>query len=199
VPERRPRSLRRLLRTVAAGLAIGALVGLVVGGVCSRVAMRVIAFADDREDFGRVTSAGATVGDLTARGTLGVLGGGLALGILGGLLYVALRPWLPAEARLRTIAFGWIAACFGLFVAVEGNQEDFTFLHLGLSLGLFGLTSLLFGLAVPPLVDRLAPRSGAPVRGGAVITLLVTALALVGAAVAVKHGVEFANGTRIPG
>jgi hypothetical protein len=31
-----------------------------------------------------------------------------------------------------------------------------TFLNLGLSLGLFGVTLLLFGVAVPPLVDRLA-------------------------------------------
>jgi hypothetical protein len=37
----------------------------------------------------------------------------------------------------------------GLLLTVEGNPEDFTFLHLGLSLGLFAATLLLFGLAVP--------------------------------------------------
>ena len=147
----------RLLRPFAVGLGVGALAGIVIGGAGSRIAMRLIALADDREDFGRVTSAQAVVGEVTARGTLAVFSVGLSLGIFGGVLYVALRRWLPANPWLRTLTFAWTVVGVGLFFVVKGNQDDFTFLHLGLSLGLFGVTLLLFGLAVPPLVDRLAP------------------------------------------
>jgi len=161
--------------------------------------MRLIALADDREDFGRVTSAQAVVGEVTARGTLAVFGVGLSLGIFGGVLYVALRRWLPANPWLRTLTFAWTVVGVGLFFVVEGNQEDFTFLHLGLSLGLFGVTLLLFGLAVPPLVDRLAPLSRTRARGAVLVTSLVVALALVAAAFAVTRAVEASEQYAAPG
>lgn len=135
----------RLLRLLAVAVCVGALAGLVIAGGASRLAMRLIALADDREDFGRVTSAGATVGDVTAGGTLAVFGTGLVLGILGALLYVAFRQRLPADPRLRALAFAWTIVGLGLLLTVNGNQEDFTFLNLARSLGLFGLTLLLFG------------------------------------------------------
>jgi len=161
--------------------------------------MRLIALADDREDFGRVTSAQAVVGEVTAGGTLAVFGTGLSLGIFGGVLYVALRRWLPADPWLRTLTFAWTLVGPGLLLTVEGNQEDFTFLHLGLSLGLFGATLLLFGLVVPPLVDRLAPLSRTRPRGAALVTSLVVALALVAAVFAVTHAVEASERSAAPG
>lgn len=123
----------------------------------------------------------------------------LVLGIFGALLYVAFRRWLPADPRLRALAFAWTIVGLGLLLTVNGNQEDFTFLNLAASLGLFRLTLLLFGLAVPPLVDRLAPLPRARPRSGVLVTTLVVVLAVVAAIVAVKHAVEFSNGTRIPG
>ena len=145
----------RLFRPLAVALGTGALAGLVIGGACSRIAMRLIALADDRQDFGRVTSAQAVVGDVTAGGTLAVFGAGFSLAVLGAVLYVALRRWLPASPLLRTLAFAWTLMGLGLLLTVEGNKEDFTFLHLGLSLGLFGATLLLFGLVVPPLATSV--------------------------------------------
>ena len=190
--------LARILRPLAVGVGVGGLLGLLIAGTGSRIAMRLIALADNREDFGRVTSAEAVVGDVTLDGTLTVLRTGVLLGILGSLLYLGLRRWLPRERRLRTLAFACTIVGLGLFVTVEGNQEDFAFLNLGLSLGLFGATLLLFGLAVPPLVDRLAPLPHTRARGASLVTSLVVALALVAGVFAVKHAVEFANGTRIP-
>jgi hypothetical protein len=189
----------RRVRPLAVGLGVGALAGLVIGGAGSRLAMRLVALADEREDFGRETSAGAVVGDVTAGGTLVVFVTGLALGVFGGVLYLALRHWLPGDQRLRTLAFAWSVTGVGVFQTVNGNQEDFVFLDLGRSLGLFGLTFLLFGLAVPPLVDRLAPAPRARPRGGVLVTTIVVALALVAAVFGVKHAVELSNGTRIPG
>jgi hypothetical protein len=174
---------------LAVGLGVGALAGIVIGGGGSRIAMRLIALANDREDFGRVTSSNATVGDVTAGGTLAVFGSGFGLGLIGAVLYVALRRWLPADQRLRTLAFAWTIVGLGLLPTVEGNQEDFTFLHLGLGLGLFGATLLLFGLVVPPLVDRLAPLPRTRARGAILVTSLVVALALIAAVFAVTHAV----------
>jgi hypothetical protein len=185
--------VRRHVRPFVVGAGIGALAGLVVGGGGARIAMRLIALADDREDFGRVTSAQGVVGDFTADGTLAVFGSGFALGILGGVAYVALRTWLPTGSRARTLSFAWLVVGLGLLLTVEGNQEDFTFLHLGLSLGLFGVLLLLYGLVVPPLVDRLAPLPHARVRGASVVTTVVVALALVAVFYSVRHAFDLSD------
>lgn len=189
----------RRFRPLAVALGVGALIGLVIGSGGSRLAMRLVALADDREDFGLETSAGNVVGDVTAGGTLAVFVTGLALGVLGGLLYLALRRWLPSQPQLRTLAFALSVTGIGLFLTVNGNEEDFTFLDLGQSLGLFALTFLLFGLTVPPLVDWLAAAPRTRPRGGVLVTTLLLALAFAAGMLAVKHAVELSNGTRIPG
>ena len=111
----------RALRSVAAALAVGGLVGLVVAGGGARLAMGLIALADDREDFGSITGSGAFVGEITFGGTVAVLVTSLALGILGALLYVAVRSWLPASGRYRSIVFALIVLGFGLFVTIDGK------------------------------------------------------------------------------
>ena len=184
--------MRRHVRPFVVGAGIGALAGL-VGGGGARIAMRLIALADDREDFGRVTSAQGVVGDFTADGTLAVFGSGFALGTLGGVAYAALRTRLPTDPRWRTLSFASLVVGLGLLLTVEGNQEDFTFLHLGLSLGLFGALLLVYGLVVPPLVDRLAPLPNARARGAPVVTALFVALALVAAAYAVQHAFDLSE------
>jgi hypothetical protein len=185
--------VRRHVRPFAVGAGIGALAGLVVGGGGARIAMRLIALADDRQDFGRVTSAQGIVGDFTADGTLAVFGSGFALGILGGVAYAALRTWLPADPRWRTLSFAWLVVGLGLLLTVEGNQEDFTFLHLGLSLGLFGMLLLFYGLVVPPLVDRFAPLPSARGRAAPVVTSLVVALAFVAVVYSVQHAFDLSD------
>jgi len=183
----------RLFRPFAVALGIGALAGLVIGGAGSRIAMRLIALADDREDFGRVTSAGAVVGEVTADGTLAVFGSGFSLGMIGAVLYVGLRRWLPANPWLRTLAFAWTLVGPGLLLTVTGNEEDFTFLHLGLSLGLFGATLLLYGLVVPPLCDRFAPLPRTRARGAVLVTSLVVALAFIAGVFAVQHAFDLSE------
>ena len=136
---------------------------------------------------------------MTAGGTLAVFGSGFALGMIGAVLYVVLRRWLPADRRLRTLAFAWTLVGLGLLLTVEGNQEDFTFLHLRLRLGLFGATVLLFGLVVPPLVDRLAPLPRTRARGAVLVTSVVVGLALIAAVFAVQHAVELSERYADPG
>jgi ABC-type transport system involved in cytochrome c biogenesis permease subunit len=188
-----------VLRSVAAALGVGAVVGLVVAGGGARLAMGLIALADDREDFGAITGSGAFVGEITFGGTVAVLATGMALGIVGALVYLALRSWLPARARYRSLVFVVIVLGLGLFVTIDGNQGDFVFLNTAVSIASFAAVLLLYALVVPPLIDRLAPRTvrRSPWAHGVVAAVL--ALSLLVGAPAVKHAFEYADGSRLPG
>jgi hypothetical protein len=189
----------RVLRSLAAALGVGALVGLVVAGGGSRLAMGLIALADDREDFGAITGSGAFVGEITLGGTLAVLATGMVLGVFGAGAYVALRAWLPGRALYRTLVFVLMVLGFGLFVTIDGNQEDFVFLNTALSIGSFAVVLLLYALLVPPLVDRFAARTAGSSRWGHAVVAGLLALSIVVGALAVKHAFEYADGSRLPG
>lgn len=183
---------RTWMRPLAAAVGVGALAGLVIGGGGSRIAMRLIALADDGEDQGRITSAQAVVGDVTLSGTLAVLRSGMILGVAGGLLYVGIRRWLPADPLRRTLTFACAITGIGLLITVKGNAEDFTFLDLGLSLGLFSATLLLFGIAVPPAVDRLSPPPERH-RTAPLVTPVVLLVGLTAGVGAIARGVNLAG------
>jgi hypothetical protein len=187
--------LIHVVRPLVVAVGVGASAGLVIAGGGSRLAMRAIAL-EDRDDFGLRTSAGAVVGEVTLDGTVSLLLLSTALGVAGGLLYLVLRGWLPLEKRLRALVFPLSLAGVGLFFTVNGNEDDFTFVNVGLSLGLFGLVLVLFGLAVALAVDRLAPPERVRRRGGVVTTALLVALALAAAIFAVDRAVDLAGGTR---
>lgn len=189
----------RALRSIAAALTVGALVGLLVAGAGARLAMGLIALADDREDFGSITSSGAFVGEITVGGTLNVLTIGMALGVFGAVGYLALRSWLPARSRYRSLVFCLIVLGFGLFATIEGNPEDFVFLNIALSIGLFAALLVLYALLVPPLIDRFVPRTVRRSPWGHAAVAGVLALSLVTGALAVKHAFEYADGSRLPG
>ena len=185
------------LRSVAAALAVGAPVGLIVAGGGARLAMGLIALADDREDFGSITGSGAFVGEITFDGTVAVLVTGMALGIFGAFVYVALRSWLPASGRYRSLVFVLIVLGFGLFVTIDGNQEDFVFLNTAVSIVSFAAVLVLYALLVPPLIDRLAPRTVRRSLWGRAVVVGVLALSLVVGALAVEHAFEYADGSRL--
>jgi ABC-type transport system involved in cytochrome c biogenesis permease subunit len=161
--------------------------------------MGLIALADDREDFGFVTGSGAFVGEITLGGTVAVLATGMALGIFGAFLYVALRSWLPANGAYRSLVFALVVLGFGLFVTIDGNQEDFLFLNTAVSIVSFAAVLVLYALVVPPLIDRLAPRTARRSPWGRGVVASVLALSLVVGALAVKHAFEYADGSRLPG
>ena len=189
----------RALRSVAAALAVGAPVGLIVAGGGARLAMGLIALADDRQDFGSITGSGAFVGEITFDGTVAVLVTGMALGIFGAFVYVALRSWLPASGRYRNLVFVLIVLGFGLFVTIEGNQEDFVFLNTAASIVSFAAVLVLYALLVPQLIDRLTPRTVGRSLWGRAVVAGVLALSLGVGALAVKHAFEYADGSRLPG
>ena len=151
--------MTRRLRSPAVALGVGALVGLVVAGGGGRLAMRLIALADDREDFGLSTEGGDTVGEVTLEGTLFVLFTGLVLGTVGAFLYLALRRWLPGRPLLRSLSFALIILGFGLTATVNGNDADFEFVNTVVSILSFATVLLVYGMLVPTFIDRLTAQA----------------------------------------
>ncbi|HEY8173772.1 MAG TPA: hypothetical protein VIH21_11855, partial [Dehalococcoidia bacterium] len=89
-------------RAAAIGAAViaGALAGALFGGVGGRVVMRLIFLIDDSTEGVR-TDSGATVGEFTVGGSLGLLFVSMVAGVIGGLLYLGLRRWLPWQGATR--------------------------------------------------------------------------------------------------
>ena len=183
-----------LLRSPAAALGVGAFVGLVVAGGGSRVAMRLIALADGREDFGLSTEGGDIIGEVTLEGTLFVLFAGLVLGIVGSFLYLGLRRWLPERRLFRALYFALITLGLGLTATINGNDGDFVFVNTAVSIGAFACVLLAYGVLVPTLLDRLAPRTASGSRWGRGLVAVVLILGVVSGAVAVRRAFEIADG-----
>ena len=177
----------RRLRSPAAALGVGAVLGVVVAGGGSRLAMRLIALADDREDFGLPTEGGDIVGEVTLDGTLFVLFTGLVLGIVGAFLHLALRRWLPERPLFRSLFFALIILGLGLTATIRGNEADFEFVNTVVSILSFAAVLLVYGMLVPTLIDRLSPRTASGSSRwdrGVVVAFLV--LAVVSGALAVS-------------
>jgi L-asparagine transporter-like permease len=186
-------------RSQATALGVGALVGLVVAGLGGRLAMRVVALADGREDFGLTTEGGNVVGDVTLGGTLFILLLGVAQGVLGALLYLALRRWLPVRPWLAAVVFALFVLGLGLGQVTNGNEADFVFVNAVVSLVAFGCVILVLGLVLPPLIERISPRRISPSLWGRGLVAAVVVLAVVFGAVSVNDALEIAAGERAPG
>jgi hypothetical protein len=180
------------LRSPAAALGVGALLGLLVAGGGSRVAMRLVALADDREDFGLSTEGGDVVGDVTLEGTLFVLFTGLLLGIGGAFLYLVLRRWLPERPLFRTLCFALVILGLGLTATINGNERDFEFVDPAVSVLTFGAVLLVYGMLVPSLLDRSAPRTASASKLGRGLVIALVVLSVASGTLAVRHAFEVA-------
>ena len=78
-----------------------------------------------------------------------------------GLVYVMIRRWLPGQGLPKGVAFGLVLLCFSginpdpLAPLFDPDNVDFELFGPGqLSVGLFALMVLLFGVAVSHFVER---------------------------------------------
>jgi hypothetical protein len=161
--------------------------------------MRLVALADNKEDFGRITDADAVVGEITTDGTEFVLFTGAVLGIVGSLVYVAVRRWLPARAGFRQAMFAAIVLGPGLVLTIDGNQGDFVFLDTVTSILSFSVVIVLYALALPLVVERFAPRAVGRSHVGRAVIGSVLIIAVAAGTSAVIHAFEYADGSRLPG
>jgi hypothetical protein len=158
-------------------MAPGLVAGVIVGGLGSRLAMRVLA-ATSPLARGFETDFGATVGEITAGGTLFLLILGGLLGMIGGILYLAVRGLLPRSAWLAGSAFGVVLLALSGRLLVDPNNLDFVILSpLPLAVVLFSALPLVFGLALVPLARWMEPAILGNDRVGLLIALVLIGLA----------------------
>src|SRR3989337_1386982 len=112
----RPLEVEPLMRSLAVGTLSGFVAGLIAGGVGSRIAMRIVAITAGDADQGAITDAEATVGEITAGGTIFLIFLSGMAGALGGLLYPAVRRWLADAGRGRGLGVS------ALLLAIYGSR-----------------------------------------------------------------------------
>ena len=178
-------------------LLAGGIAGLLVGGVGSRIFMRIAALAAPDAARGATTEAGATVGRITAEGTVFlIVFAGIGAAVVGTAFYLAARPWLPTGRRLRAVTFGALELLVFGTTMIDASNPDFTILDRPLlNVVLLGSLFVVHGVALVLLIEpcrRFVSRmSRAPwrVRAIAVGTALGLVLTLVGvAAIGARSG-----------
>lgn len=178
-------ALDLLLRAVAFNALAGFAAGTIAGGVGSRIAMRISAVAAGSAKQGTITEFEATVGEITAGGTMFLILAGGLVGVMGGLIYLALRPWVADAGRWRGLVFGVsVVAIFGPAIIAGDNPDFHRFGPPALNITMFASFFILFGLLVVPLsewmgrIARALPppslqRSGLPSLAGHAFGLLL--------------------------
>ena len=137
---------------------------MVAAGAGGRLAMRLLAVTSPDDD-GAITEAEATIGEITAGGTLGfILFAGLPAGLLAGALYAVAGPVVPARAgrrprprRVLLVLVGW------WLEPLRAGNFDFNLVGPDwLSLLAFAAIALLQGVLVVALAARFS--RGVPPR-----------------------------------
>jgi hypothetical protein len=139
--------------TLGAGVTGGFVTGILIGGVGGRVAMLVLRLTSDPGLHGIKTDDGFTIGRVSAE-TIFLLGVSAGLGIAGGLLYLVVRPWIPARRRIPVMTVFF--ALVGGAGVVGPSEVDFSLLSpLPLAIALFVAIPAAYGAAMPWLTERL--------------------------------------------
>lgn len=170
--------LVRWTAPVRGAVVAGAVAGVIAAGAGSRIAMRIIAVINDDRD-GVLTDASATVGDISAGGTMALLVLGTIAGVFGGIAYVALRRWLWVPQPWRGVAFAAVTLATVGHLLFDTHNVDFQmFQPIGVVIALFAALFLINGLLLAPLADRIHPEPVYP-AGIAIPRTAAAAIALV--------------------
>ncbi len=173
------RGYRNAAREIARGGLAGLATGLVMGGGGGRLAMRIAALLDPAAR-GITTEAGATVGEFTLEGTVGlVFFGGIFTGIGLAVIWVVVRPWLPGRRAARILVAGVVGVALGGRFAIDGRNSDFFILDPAWAqAAIFIVLAAVTGMAVV-VVDRWLERRLPPPRTGPMVGYgIVAALGL---------------------
>ncbi len=176
-----------LPRYLAVCLGAGALAGM-VAGAGGRLAMRLLAVTSPDAD-GSITEAEATIGEITAGGTLGfILFAGLPAGLLAGALYAVAGP-VVRRGRAGGLVLGAILLVLVGWWLDPLRADNFDFNLVGpdwLSLLAFAAIALLQGVLVVALATRFS--RGVPPRTPRPRVLLAGRIALAVAVLAALPG-----------
>lgn len=173
----RARSIWEATAALRTAVFAGALSGAVIGGVGGRIAMRIVALVDESAEGAR-TDFGATVGDITAGGTITLTVMTMIAGIVGGALYMAMRRWLPGSGVVRGLSFG-VVMVFGPGLIAIGEVDLQIFEPALPIFAMFAAVQLMYGIVVAIIFDRLHP--AVPVTPGRRVDVALRALHCVAA------------------
>ena len=147
-----------LPRYIAVCLGAGALAGMVAAGAGGRLAMRLLAVTSPDAD-GAITEAEATIGEITAGGTLGfILFAGLPAGLLAGALYAVAGP-VVRRGRAGGLVLGAILLVLLGWLLEPLRASNFDFNLVGpdwLSLLAFTVLALFQGVLTVAHAARLS-------------------------------------------
>lgn len=151
----------QVLRPVAATVAVGAALGFLVGGVGSRLAMRALFLTTGPHVTGRISDDGFAIGRFDLSATLGLLVLGALIGVIGAFVYLAVRPFLMGPAWLRHTGCALGAGMVVGSMLVHTTGIDFIILQpRWFAIALFVAIPALFGLLVPPAIERAIRSEG---------------------------------------
>ena len=155
-PAKEPIELVIVLALATASLA-GFLAGMIAGGAGARLAMRITAIAASSADQGAITEFEATVGEITAGGTIFLILAGGLVGVAGGLVYLIVRRWVADARRWRGLLFGGLLfAMLGSAIVDSDNPDFHLFGPPALNIAMFTSIFVVFGLLVAPIFDWVA-------------------------------------------
>lgn len=122
--DRRAAVVEGTVRSAAAGAGAGLVAG-VATGMLARLVMRLLA-ATSPHARGMTTDDLATVGVISASGTLALLVLTALPGAAGGLVYAGVRHALPGTATQRALTFGAVGALLmGSSIVKDAESVDF--------------------------------------------------------------------------
>jgi hypothetical protein len=151
--------------------------------------MRLLALTSDAD--GALTEAEATIGEITAGGTLGfIVFAGVPAGLLTGLLYALIAPALP-RGRVGGLVLGAFALLLGGWTIDPLRPGNFDFNLVGpdwLSILAFTALALFQGLVTVAIASRLAAPGQEPATSdyGRLALIVAGLLALPGFALAIS-------------
>ena len=129
--------------------------------------MRVIAMMAEPQFQGAATAGGNVVGEITIKGTVGMIVPGMLGGAIAGGLYLVVRRWLPLSLVLRGLCFGVLTlVLFWGFLLGRGGNSDFRFTSAGPQLAMFASLFPIFGVLAAWWAERwgegLSPQRPTP-------------------------------------
>jgi hypothetical protein len=139
--------------------------GALVGAIGSRLVMRLAALAAP-EVRGTLTESGNVIGEITLRGTIGLmLFAGVGSAIFGAGAFTVARPWLPRSTMLRGLVFGGLLLALAGSNVVDPANADFVILgdrllNVAMLSSLFIAFGIVASAAVAFLERRVPPSAG---------------------------------------
>lgn len=115
-------------RQAAAAGCAAAIAGTLVGGVMGRLAMSLLA-SQNPEDAGVLTDDGFSIGEVTVRGIVQLLGASTSMAMVGAAAYMMVRPLLFGTRAVRVLVASYGFGVTAAALLIHPGGPDFSLLE----------------------------------------------------------------------